>query len=172
MSSRRPKTEEPIEKKIARILISQNISVSVAESCTGGLVAATLVNVDGISTVFSESYVTYSNDAKKKLLGVSEETLARFGAVSRETAAEMAEGAARAAGAQVAVATTGIAGPDGGTDEKPVGLVYIGCCYRGKTVVKRCFYGGDRQAIRYAAAREALEILYCQILTSALDAKK
>ena len=153
MSSRRPKTEEPIEKKIARILISQNISVSVAESCTGGLVAATLVNVDGISTVFSESYVTYSNDAKKKLLGVSEETLARFGAVSRETAAEMAEGAARAAGAQVAVATTGIAGPDGGTDEKPVGLVYIGCCYRGKTVVKRCFYGGDRQAIRYAAAR-------------------
>lgn len=171
MSSRRPKNEEPIEKKIARILISQNLSVSAAESCTGGLVAATLINAEGISSVLSETYVTYSNAAKTKLLGVREETLARYGAVSRETAAEMAEGAAKAAGADIAVATTGIAGPDGGTDQKPVGLVYIGCWYRGKTVVKRCFYGGDRQGIRYAACREALEILYCQILTSAIDTK-
>ena len=169
MSSRRRKTEEPIENKIARILISQNITVSFAESCTGGLAAASLVNADGISSVFSESYVTYSNEAKTRILGVKKETLSSFGAVSRETAAEMAEGAARASGADIAIATTGIAGPGGGTEEKPVGLVYIGCFYRGKTIVKRCFYGGDRQAIRYAAAKEALEILYCQILTCALE---
>ena len=164
MSSRRRKAEEPIEKKIARILIHRNITVTTAESCTGGLVAATLVNADGISSVFNESYVTYSNEAKIRLLGVDEETLQKHGAVSRETAIEMAEGAAKAAHADIAVSTTGVAGPDGGTEEKPVGLVYIGCCYRGKSIVKRCFYGGDRQAVRYAAAKEALEILYCQIL--------
>ena len=96
---------------------------------------------------------------------MKEETLRQYGAVSRQTAIEMAEGAARAAGADAAIAVTGIAGPDGGTEEKPVGLVYIGCSVEGKTIVKRCFYGGDRLAIRQAAAREALDILYCQILS-------
>jgi len=172
MSSRRRKVEEPIENKIARILISQNISVSFAESCTGGLVAATLVNADGISSVFNESYVTYSDEAKRKLLGVREKTLKEFGAVSRETAAEMARGAAMASGADIAISTTGIAGPDGGTEEKPVGLVYIGCWYQGEAIVKRCYFGGDRQGIRYGAVREALEILYCQILTCALDKRE
>ena len=156
--------EEPIEKKITRILIHKNMSVTTAESCTGGLVAGTLVNADGISEVFKEGYITYSNEAKNKLLGVSEETLATYGAVSRQTAAEMAEGAARAAGADASVVTTGIAGPGGGTEEKPVGLVYIGCYVKGRTIVKRCFYGGDRQAVRYSAVKEALEILYCQLL--------
>ena len=156
--------EEPIEKKITRILIHKNMSVTTAESCTGGLVAGTLVNADGNSEVFKEGYITYSNEAKNKLLGVSEETLATYGAVSRQTAAEMAEGAARAAGADASVVTTGIAGPGGGTEEKPVGLVYIGCYVKGRTIVKRCFYGGDRQAVRYSAVKEALEILYCQLL--------
>nr|WP_296194560.1 nicotinamide-nucleotide amidohydrolase family protein [uncultured Anaerobutyricum sp.] len=164
MSSDRIMAEEPIEKKITRILIHKNMSVTTAESCTGGLVAGTLVNADGISEVFKEGYITYSNEAKNKLLGVSEETLATYGAVSRQTAAEMAEGAARAAGADASVVTTGIAGPGGGTEEKPVGLVYIGCYVKGRTIVKRCFYGGDRQAVRYSAVKEALEILYCQLL--------
>ena len=134
--------EEPIEKKITRILIHRKMTVTAAESCTGGLVAGTLVNADGISEVFKESYVTYSNEAKHKLLGVKKETLEKYGAVSRQTAAEMAEGAVRAA----------------------VGLVYIGCCVKGCTIVKRCFYGGDRQGVRHSAVKEALEILYCQLL--------
>ena len=113
--------EEPIEKKITRILIHRKMTVTAAESCTGGLVAGTLVNADGISEVFKESYVTYSNEAKHKLLGVKKETLEKYGAVSRQTAAEMAEGAVRAAGADASVVTTGVAGPGGGTEEKPVG---------------------------------------------------
>ncbi|MDO5146087.1 MAG: CinA family protein [Eubacteriales bacterium] len=164
MSSGRRIIEIPVEKKIARVLRHRGLTVTTAESCTGGLIAGTLVNVDGISEVYREGYVTYSNEAKMRLLGVKEETLEAYGAVSRQTAKEMAEGAARAAGTEVAIAVTGIAGPGGGSKEKPVGLVFIGCTVCGKTIVKRCFYGGDRQSIRHAAAREALEILYCQIL--------
>ena len=163
MSSGRRIVEIPVEKKIERILRTRQLTVTTAESCTGGLIAGTLVNAPGISEVYKEGYITYSNEAKMKLLGVKEETLRKYGAVSRQTAIEMAEGAARAAGA---IAVTGIAGPDGGTEEKPVGLVYIGCTVEGKTIVKRCFYGGDRMAIRQAATREALDILYCQILSS------
>ena len=164
MSSDRIMAEEPIEKKITRILIHRKMTVTAAESCTGGLVAGTLVNADGISEVFKESYVTYSNEAKHKLLGVKKETLEKYGAVSRQTAAEMAEGAVRAAGADASVVTTGVAGPGGGTEEKPVGLVYIGCCVKGRTILKRCFYGGNRQGVRHSAVKEALEILYCQLL--------
>ena len=165
MSSGRRIVEIPLEKKIERILVHRKFTVTTAESCTGGLIAASLVNADGISAVFKEGYITYSNEAKVKLLGVKEETLARFGAVSRETAQEMAEGAAKASGAEAAIAVTGIAGPGGGTPEKPVGLVYIVCHVNGKTVVKRCFYGGDRDNVRHMAAKEALELLYCQILS-------
>ena len=147
MSSGRRIVEVPVEKKIERILKSRKLTVTTAESCTGGLIAGTLVNVPGISEVYKEGYITYSDEAKMKLLGVREETLAKYGAVSRQTAIEMAEGAARAAGADAAIAVTGIAGPDGGTEEKPVGLVYIG--------------------VRQAAAKEALDILYCQILSDA-----
>ena len=164
MSSGKRIVEIPIEKKIERILASRNMTVTTAESCTGGLIAATLVNADGISKVFKEGYITYSDEAKHKLLGVKEETLRRFGAVSRETAEEMAEGAAKAAGADVAVAVTGIAGPGGGTEEKPVGLVYVGCFFQGKTIVKRCFFGGGRSGIRHSTVEEALKILYCRIL--------
>lgn len=164
MSSGKRIVEIPIEKKIERILSSRKMTVTTAESCTGGLIAATLVNADGISEVFKEGYITYSNEAKQKLLGVKQETLDLYGAVSRETAAEMAEGAARMAGADAAIAVTGIAGPGGGTPEKPVGLVYIGCSFQGKTIVKRCFFGGDRNGIRYNTMQEALQILYCRIL--------
>ena len=152
MSSGRRIVEIPVEKKIERILKSRKLTVTTAESCTGGLIAGTLVNAAGISEVYKEGYITYSNEAKVKLLGVKEETLRQYGAVSRQTAIEMAEGAAKAAGADAAIAVTGIA--------------YIGCTVEGKTIVKRCFYGGDRTAIRQAAAKEALDILYCQILSS------
>ncbi len=167
MSSRRIIKESGVEYKIAKILLHYGLTVTTAESCTGGLVAGTLVNADGISGAFKEGFITYSNEAKMKYLGVSKETLEAHGAVSRETAIEMAEGAAKAAGADASIAVTGIAGPGGGTDEKPVGLVYIACTFKGKTVVKRCYFGGDRDKVRHAAMREALEILYCQLLSNA-----
>lgn len=159
MSSNRIMAEEPIEKKITRILLHKKMTVTAAESCTGGLVAGTLVNADGISEVFKESYITYSNEAKHKLLGVKEETLKMYGAVSRQTALEMAEGAAKAANADAAIVTTGIAGPGGGTEEKPVGLVYIGCCLKEKTTVKKCHFAGNRSENRLDTVRAALTML-------------
>ncbi len=164
MSSGIRKGDVPIEQKIGRILQHRNMTVTTAESCTGGLVSGTLVNAEGISSVFKEGFVTYSNQAKQKLLHVKEETLEEFGAVSKETAREMAEGAAKEADADAAVAVTGIAGPGGGTEKKPVGLVYIGCYVKGKVIVKRCFFRGNRESIRNASVKEALELLYCQLL--------
>lgn len=164
MSSGRITKESQVEYKIAKILIHYGITVTTAESCTGGLVAGTLINAEGISASFKEGFITYSNEAKIRYLGVSEKTLEKQGAVSRECALEMAQGAARNTGANAAVAVTGIAGPDGGTEEKPVGLVYIAVYTNGKTVVKRCHFGGDRNAVRHAAVKEALDLLYCQLL--------
>lgn len=148
-----------IEFEVAELLEKKKLHVTTAESCTGGLIAGTLVNVPGISAWFGEGYVTYSNEAKEKLLGVSHETLERYGAVSAETAGEMATGAATAAGADAAVAVTGIAGPDGGTAEKPVGLVYMGCFCKGKIRVDKHFFSGDRVQVRAQSVQAALELL-------------
>ena len=148
-----------MEYRIAALLEKKNIKVSTAESCTGGLVAAALVNVAGISNWFEEGYVTYSNTAKQKLLGVDKDTLEQFGAVSEQTARQMAIGAAKAAGCQAAVATTGIAGPDGGTDEKPVGLVYIGAVVRDDVVIEKHIFKGDRADVRKQSTQAALELL-------------
>ena len=148
-----------VEYRIAALLEEKNIKVSSAESCTGGLVAAALVNVAGISNWFEEGYVTYSNTAKQKLLGVDKDTLEQFGAVSEQTARQMAIGAAKAAGCQAAVATTGIAGPDGGTDEKPVGLVYIGAVVRDDVVIEKHIFKGDRADVRKQSTQAALELL-------------
>ena len=148
-----------VEYRIAALLEKKNIKVSTAESCTGGLVAAALVNVAGISNWFEEGYVTYSNTAKQKLLGVDKDTLEQFGAVSEQTARQMAIGAAKAAGCQAAVATTGIAGPDGGTDEKPVGLVYIGAMVRDDVVIEKHIFKGDRADVRTQSTQAALELL-------------
>ena len=148
-----------VEYRIAALLEEKNIKVSTAESCTGGLVAAALVNVAGISNWFEEGYVTYSNTAKQKLLGVDKDTLEQFGAVSEQTARQMAIGAAKAAGCQAAVATTGIAGPDGGTDEKPVGLVYIGAVVRDDDVIEKHIFKGDRADVRKQSTQAALELL-------------
>ena len=148
-----------VEYRIAALLEKKNIKVSTAESCTGGLVAAALVNVAGISNWFEEGYVTYSNTANQKLLGVDKDTLEQFGAVSEQTARQMAIGAAKAAGCQAAVATTGIAGPDGGTDEKPVGLVYIGAVVRDDIVIEKHIFKGDRADVRTQSTQAALELL-------------
>lgn len=147
-----------LEHEVALLLKEKNLSITTAESCTGGLIAATLVNVPGISGQFREGYVTYSDEAKERLLGVRRETLARFGAVSSQTAEEMAAGARRAAGADVSLISTGIAGPDGGTEQKPAGLVYLACAYAGKVSVERHLFQGDRQEVRRASVAAALDL--------------
>ena len=118
-----------------------------------------LVNVPGISEWFGEGYVTYSNEAKEKLLGVSPKTLEAYGAVSEQTAEEMARGAARAAGAEVAISATGIAGPDGGTAEKPVGPGYMGCFCNDCVRVEKHIFSGDRAQIRAQSVQAALRLL-------------
>ncbi len=147
------------EQIIAELLKKYQLTVTTAESCTGGLIAATLVNVPGISGQFQEGYITYSNEAKEKLSGVSHETLQQFGAVSSETAKEMAMGVKRAANADISIISTGIAGPGGGTKDKPVGLVYLACCYKDQVEVEKHIFSGDRMAIRQASVQAALELL-------------
>ncbi len=149
---------ESLEERLVNLLAKRKMTVTTAESCTGGLIAGNLVNVAGASDVLNEGYVTYSNEAKQRLVGVSAKTLERFGAVSEQTAREMAEGAARAACADMALSATGIAGPGGGTAEKPVGLVYIGCFANGITRVKECRFKGNRRENREQTVEEALKL--------------
>lgn len=154
-------TEEEctLEKAVADLLTANDLTVTCAESCTGGMLSARLVNVPGVSEVYKMGVVTYSNKAKRRLLGVKKNTLSKFGAVSAQTAQEMAKGAALTFKADVAVAVTGIAGPDGGTAEKPVGLVYIACYVKGKAVVKEYHFSGNRGKIREATVAAALTLL-------------
>ena len=155
--------EKSLEESVVEILAQKKMTVTTAESCTGGLIAGTLVNVEGASDVLNEGYVTYSNDAKERLVGVKHETLEEYGAVSEQTAREMAEGAAKAAGADAALSATGIAGPGGGTEEKPVGLVYIGCYVNGETTVKECRFEGSRMENRLHTVETALQLLLRQL---------
>ncbi len=153
-----------LEEAILALLKERSLTLSTAESCTGGLLSGRLVNVPGISEYFKEGYITYSNEAKEKLLHVSHNTLQTFGAVSHETAKEMAEGCKKAAASDIGIGITGIAGPDGGTKEKPVGLVYIGCCLREKTYVKEFRFRGNRSRIRDCSVAQALNLLRSAIL--------
>ena len=135
------------EERLVALLAARGMTVTTAESCTGGLIAGTIVNVAGASDVLNEGYVTYSNEAKQRLVGVDARTLEKFGAVSGQTAREMAEGAARAAGADVALSATGIAG-----------LVYVGCFVDGETRVKECRFSGTRRENRESTVAEALKL--------------
>ena len=148
-----------LEKAIVELLKKNGLSMCTAESCTGGMVASRLINVSGASEVFKSGYITYSNKAKRRILGVKKSTLDKYGAVSEQTAGEMAAGAAIVSKADVTVAITGIAGPDGGTDDKPVGLVYIACSVCGKVKVRKCSFTGNRQKIRESSTSEALRFL-------------
>lgn len=151
--------EESIEEVIAKMLIENNLTIGTAESCTGGLVAGKLIDYPGISKVFLEGAVTYSNEAKMKRLGVKESTLNKFGAVSDECAAEMAQGIARTAGTSIGISTTGIAGPGGGSEEKPVGLVYVGIYMFGKVITRKLNFAGSRQKVRDRATFTILDLL-------------
>lgn len=148
-----------LEQRIVELLTKNNLTVTTAESCTGGMIASTIINVSGASEVYNEGFITYSNEAKIKYLGVNSSTLSEYGAVSSQTAYEMALGACKMTGANVSIVSTGIAGPGGGTKDKPVGLVYIGCCIMGDTKTTECHFKGDRMSVRSAACKEALKIL-------------
>ena len=140
-------------------LASMNMTVATAESCTGGLIASSIVDIAGASDCFNEGYITYSNEAKMRNLSVKESTLMQYGAVSTQTAKEMAMGVRKKAHADFGIASTGIAGPGGGSPEKPVGLVYIACAYDDKCQVRQLNLSGDRSQVRHQAVDEALQLL-------------
>ncbi|MBE6389562.1 MAG: nicotinamide-nucleotide amidohydrolase family protein [Lentisphaerae bacterium] len=152
--------ETDLPSALFRELSNRNKTIGCAESCTGGLVADSLVNIPGISALFSGGIVAYANTVKERLLGVSPEILQKYGAVSPECAVAMAQGACGALNCDCSVSTTGIAGPGGGTPEKPVGLVYIAAAVNGKSAVKELHLHGSRRMIREKAVAQALILLY------------
>lgn len=158
------KEEETLEMSVVRLLKKHELTVTTAESCTGGMVAGRLINVAGASDVFKEGFVTYSNKAKRRRLDVNKSTLKKHGAVSRETAREMAIGGVFAADSDVCIAVTGIAGPDGGTEEKPVGLVYMACCFKDKVTVEKYQFKGNRGKVREQAVVRALDLVRRTVL--------
>ncbi|MBS7527995.1 competence/damage-inducible protein A [Fusibacter paucivorans] len=151
---------EDINDVIVNRMRALNQTIAFAESCTGGKLADALIKVPGASNVVNRGYVTYSNEAKIEDLKVSEETLKRFGAVSHETCLEMVKGLKERTDADLCVSITGIAGPDGGTDEKPVGLVYIGISYNGQTYTLENRFRGNRSMIRQRAMNTTLKLIY------------
>lgn len=151
---------EETAKNLVEFLTKNHETAATAESCTGGLIGGAITSVSGASAVYEQGYITYANSAKEKLLGVKKETLETLGAVSVDTAFQMAEGVCKASGSPLGIAVTGIAGPGGGTPEKPVGLVYIGISYREQTRVYECHFGGDREAVRKGTVFTALRLAY------------
>jgi nicotinamide-nucleotide amidase len=145
-----------LTKTLAQILLSRNWKVSLAESCTGGLVCATLTELAGSSEWFERGYITYSNEAKAECLDVPPQLIELHGAVSEQVAKAMAEGARINSGSNVAISITGVAGPSGGSAEKPVGTVCFGWATENQTLTKTMHFDGDRQMIRQQAAQFAL----------------
>lgn len=154
-----PTASGSMEEIAGQELTARGLTVATAESCTGGLVAAKLVNYPGISAALGEAHVTYANEAKIRYCGVKKETLDKYGAVSEQTAREMAQGLRERSGADIAVSTTGIAGPTGGTKDKPVGLVYVGCADAHGVRVEKLTLTGSRERIRNLAALRALNMI-------------
>ena len=158
--------ENTLESVAARLLTERRLTISTAESCTGGLLAKRLTDISGSSAFVLRGYVSYSNESKTELLGVGEELLAAHGAVSEEVARAMATGCRARSGADLAVSTTGIAGPTGGSADKPVGLVYIGLADAGGVEVRRCRFGSylPRSAIRDRTCKTALNLIRLRLL--------
>jgi len=146
-------------KKLYDILNRKSLTIATAESCTGGMIGMTLTSVPGMSECYGYGVITYANEAKERLLCVSHTTLIEYGAVSRETACEMADGVIKLSNSDIAISVTGIAGPGGGTKEKPVGLVYIGIAQKGKaTKVYKNNFAGSRDDVREKTVIRALEL--------------
>jgi PncC family amidohydrolase len=149
-----------LEKEIGELLRRKKLKLAVAESCTGGLISHKITDIPGSSDYFLGSLVTYSNELKKSLLGVRDETLQKFGAVSASCAVEMAEGVREKTGAEIGIGVTGITGPGGGTPEKPVGLVYIAVAWKDGVDVKEHHFKGNRENNRNRSADTALKMLF------------
>ncbi|UCD14754.1 MAG: CinA family protein [Thermoplasmatales archaeon] len=154
-----PVLDRQLLNKISDKLKKHHLSVAIAESCTGGLLAHTLTNISGSSEYFDRGIVSYNNQAKVELLGVPEETLKQYGAVSEQTARAMAIGIKERSNVDIGISTTGIAGPTGGTKEKPVGLVYIGIASLKNVEVKKFIFSGDRMQNKESTCNAALEML-------------
>lgn len=150
--------------ELVKLLLEKNLKISTAESCTGGYVAKLITDVGGASQWFEMGVVTYSNEAKQKLLGVKTETLEKYGAVSKQTAAEMCEGLISLSQADIAISITGIAGPTGGTEQKPVGLVFVGISGKFGTKIEELNLNGSRDDIRNMTAYKALQIAHKYIV--------
>ena len=154
-----------LAKAIIKLASEKNVMLVLAESCTGGMIAAALTNIAGSSAVLDRGLVTYSNQAKQDLLGVSDDILASYGAVSAETAIAMTTGALlKTPSAQLAASVTGIAGPGGGSQDKPVGLVHFSCQWRGKPAVHdHHIFSGDRDTVRKKSLRKLLTMIYHEL---------
>lgn len=148
-----------LEQAVVELLLANKLTVTTAESCTGGLIAGRLINVPGVSEIFKSGYITYSNKAKRKIIGVKRKSLEKYGAVSAQVVKEMAEGVAFYTKSDVAVAVSGIAGPDGGTPEKPVGLVYIAVNVCGQITIRDYHFSGNREKVRNSAVASALILM-------------
>ena len=151
--------DDTLEYVVNSLLRKNNKTVSIAESCTGGLVSSRLTDIPGASESLMNSLICYSNDAKARLLGVKEETLRKYGAVSKETAEEMALRIKDISKTDIGLSITGIAGPDGGTEEKPVGLCFIGWSYLDKVYTQKCLFNGSRTKNKFRASTKALDLL-------------
>ena len=152
-----------IANKLVKITNEKKITLSTAESCTGGLIAGAITEIPGSSSVFHRGYVTYSNLAKQQVLNVQSHELEKFGAVSKEVASQMAMGAKLTSNVDISIAVTGIAGPSGGTVEKPIGTVCIALAFKENIKVKDFLFKGDRTEIRMSTVRTALEIVVKEI---------
>jgi nicotinamide-nucleotide amidase len=159
-------SRQRIEASVVRLLARKKKTLALAESCTGGFIAHQITNVPGASEIFLGGIVAYSNEVKQKFLGVRSTTLKKHGAVSENVAREMAEGARKKFGADFAIAVTGIAGPGGGTPEKPVGTVFIALAGDFETVVERKFNSYEREVFKQLTAQQALELLRAKLVCS------
>ncbi len=156
--------DETLEGAVGKLLSDLHLRVAIAESCTGGMICHRLTNIPGSSNYFERGYITYSNESKTTLLGVKEELIARHGAVSKEVAEAMASGARIMSGAGIGISTTGIAGPTGGSPDKPVGLVWIGYSDAQETIASKFLFGDDRMRVKERASQAALDLIRRKIL--------
>ncbi len=163
---------ESIEVRLVKALLENNKKIATAESCTGGMIASKITSVAGSSGCFDCGVVTYSNEQKHKLLGVSEETLSNYGAVSEETALEMCKGVRVLSQADIGISVTGIAGPDGGSAEKPVGTVWIGICGENVHKAFRFLFSGDRNMVRQQTVITAMEMARRTTIGQDVDVSK
>lgn len=157
---------DSVMQKLSAEMLAKNKTVTTVESCTGGGISSALTAVSGSSGYIEQAFITYSNEAKTRLVGVSAESLAVHGAVSEAVVRQMAEGGRKSANSDFAIAVSGVAGPTGGSEDKPVGTVWIGLATPTETIAERCFFPGDRAAVREQTILRSLELLYKKLVTA------